>query len=116
TECLATRGADVVGVDPSSAMIAAAVSRVARATFLQADVEALPFGDQEFDAALTVTVLQYLALSPARFGRALGELRRVLRRGGRLVLLEQVHNGGLDRGQARSYYVDGLREAGFDRV
>src|SRR5581483_6155766 len=44
TEWLATRGADVVGVDPSSAMIAAAVSRVACATFLQADVEALPFG------------------------------------------------------------------------
>lgn len=113
---LAARGADVVGIDPSPAMIAAAMSRVACATFLEADVESLPFGDHEFDAVLTVTVLQYLALSPARFSSALRELRRVLRRSGRIVLLEQVHDGGLDRGASRSYYVESLLAAGFERV
>ena len=48
-----------------------------------ASVEALPFADATFGAAVSADVLCHRSLSPVR---ALGELARVLRPGGRLVL------------------------------
>jgi ubiquinone/menaquinone biosynthesis C-methylase UbiE len=86
-ELLEAVGSDgaVVGVDSSEAMLALAAMRCAgheNADFRAADATALPVDDGSFDAALSVQVLEYVADVPA----ALGELRRALRPGGRLVL------------------------------
>ncbi|MDP1966205.1 MAG: methyltransferase domain-containing protein [Reyranella sp.] len=84
----AERGAEVTGVDPDPAMLAAARSRAAKAglqeTFLEGRVERLPFPDSTFDVVVSVTVLCFVADAAG----AVREMARVLRPGGRLVLGE----------------------------
>jgi ubiquinone/menaquinone biosynthesis C-methylase UbiE len=58
------------------------------ARVVHAPAEALPFGDESFDFAVSTLVLCTVG-DPAR---ALGEIRRVLRPGGRLVFLEHVRS------------------------
>jgi ubiquinone/menaquinone biosynthesis C-methylase UbiE len=58
---------------------------------VQGRAERLPFADDAFDAALVTLVL----CSVARPEAALQELRRVVRTGGRVVLLEHVRPDGL---------------------
>lgn len=60
-----------------------------RVRFRRADAEALPFDDSTFDLALSAFVLQ---LVPSRF-RALREMRRVLRPGGRLAYVTWLRGG-----------------------
>ena len=58
---------------------------------IQADAESLPFGRDEFDAAFATLV--FCSIPRPEF--AFAELRRVVRPGGRIVLLEHVRPGGL---------------------
>lgn len=76
-------------VEPSREMIARASAKSDRpegALLVQARAEELPFGDGSFDAAFATLVFCSVA-SPAR---AFAELRRVVRAGGRVALLEHV--------------------------
>ena len=75
----AARGADAVGLDFSSAMIAEARRRHPALTFREGDAEALPFADASFDAV----VMNFGLLHLARPDAALAEAHRVLRVGGR---------------------------------
>ena len=75
----------VVGVDASEPMLALAAKRCEghdNGGFEQGDVTALPVADADFDRALSVQVLEYVADIPA----ALAELLRVLRPGGRVLI------------------------------
>jgi ubiquinone/menaquinone biosynthesis C-methylase UbiE len=75
----------VVGVDNSPQMLAVAAQRVAgraNAAFHEADATSLPVEDGAFDAAFSVQVIEYVL----DVDRALGELFRVLRAGGRTVV------------------------------
>jgi arsenite methyltransferase len=75
----------VVGVDGSAAMLALAAKRCEahdNVSFQEGDVTALPVADADFDRALSVQVLEYVADIPA----ALAEMRRVLRPGGRVLI------------------------------
>ena len=75
----------VVGVDQSPDMLAAAKKRCEafpNADFRQGDALSLPVEDAEFDAALSVQVLEYVEDATA----ALVEIRRTLRPGGRVVI------------------------------
>ncbi len=86
---IAGPGGRVVGVDFAAGMVAAAAARLAHrrlagATVLLGDAEALPLGDGTVDAATIAFGLRNVA-HPAR---ALREMHRVLRPGGRLVVLE----------------------------
>jgi ubiquinone/menaquinone biosynthesis C-methylase UbiE len=85
---LAQRGAHVIGIDPSMEMIAIAREKLRQAgltgRFVCGSAEALPFRSGTVDLALGVTSLCYMH-SP---DRAIEEMRRVLRPGGRLVLGE----------------------------
>jgi arsenite methyltransferase len=75
----------VVGVDASAPMLALSAKRCeghSNVEFHEGDVAALPVGDADFDRALSVQVLEYVADIPA----ALAELRRVLRPGGTVLL------------------------------
>ncbi len=88
---IAQAGYQVVGVDGAAGMLVRATIKQRAApdlpvTFILADLDApLPFPDASFDHAIAVSVLQALA-QPAR---TLGELRRVLRPGGMLVVIHQ---------------------------
>ncbi|MET8031909.1 class I SAM-dependent methyltransferase [Streptomyces sp. NPDC005345] len=80
---LRDRGAVVTGIDVSAAMLALARRPLGDDVALHvADVsERLPFADGSFDDVVASLVLHYLE----DWGPALGELRRVLRPGGRLI-------------------------------
>jgi len=80
----------VIGVDASAAMLAAAEELVPDHVDLrQGTLEALPIGDGEVDIALLVLVLHHVP-DPAR---ALAEAARILRPGGRLVVVDmQPHD------------------------
>ena len=87
----ATHGsAHIVGVDPSARMVELA-DRKARARGLEARVsfgagaaESLPYDDARFDAVTIAFGIRNVTDRP----RALREMRRVLRPGGQLVVLE----------------------------
>lgn len=82
---LSERGAEVAGFDASPAMIRLARERLGDEVDLQvADLtQRLPYGDEAFDDALAVLVLHYLE----DWSQPLLELRRVLKPGGRLVVV-----------------------------
>jgi arsenite methyltransferase len=78
-------GGSVVGVDSSPQMLAVAARRNegrSGVEFREGDVTSLPVKDDEFDGALCVQVLEYVADPTV----ALAELLRVLRPGGRAVV------------------------------
>jgi SAM-dependent methyltransferase len=80
----------VVGVDVSAEMIARARERWSHlaAEFDVGDGEALVFEDETFDAVRAERVIQHL-VNPAR---AIAEMARVTRRGGRVFVLDPVHD------------------------
>lgn len=82
---LEERGASVAGFDASPAMIHLARQRLGEEADLKvADLTLpLPYGDDTFDDALAVLVLHYLE----DWSQPLAELRRVLKPGGRLVVV-----------------------------
>lgn len=78
----------VIGVDSSTAMLKAARRRVegaANVELRRGTLDRLPVEDGECHAALMMLVLTYL---PEPIETALGEAARVLRRGGRLVVVD----------------------------
>jgi arsenite methyltransferase len=89
-EMVAEVGANgsVTGVDPSEDMLAIARAPLTdadpRLTFVSGGATVLPFEDDSFDAATSTQVYEYVADMPA----ALAEVRRVLRPGGRLLILD----------------------------
>lgn len=85
--CAQELGCEVVAIDASAEMVAATRRRGVDAVL--GDVQALPFGDRSFDAAVAAWMLYNV---PER-DRALGELARVLRRGGRLVAITNGRRG-----------------------
>ncbi|MGN6272289.1 MAG: class I SAM-dependent methyltransferase [Protaetiibacter sp.] len=84
---IAKSGAAVVAVDFSPGMIAEGKRRHPRLEFVEADAEHLPFGDDEFDAVTISFGLRNIA-DPIV---ALGEMYRVLKPGGRVVICEFSH-------------------------
>jgi ubiquinone/menaquinone biosynthesis C-methylase UbiE len=101
--------------------------RTPKAMFLRAPAEDLPFEDASFDVAVSTLVLCTVDDQP----RALRELRRVLRPGGKLLFIEHVRSDDpkLARWQDRMLplnvrighgchcnrrTLDGLRSAGFE--
>jgi SAM-dependent methyltransferase len=82
SEALVACGCEVVGVDFSSVMLAFARARVPGATFREADAQQLPFGEGEFDVVVSNFGVCHVPDQP----RALAEVRRVLRLGGRFAM------------------------------
>lgn len=78
---LSHEGWDPVVVDRSAAMLVQAAAK-GLAT-VEADAQSLPFDDESFDAVMLISMLHHVADRAA----ALAEARRVLKVGGRLVLM-----------------------------
>ena len=94
----ASLGADVVvGVDPTWNQIRVAAER-GRASFARAGAAELPFGDESFDAVVACLVFEHIV----DVDEAIGEVARVLRRGGRFCfflnhpLLQTPNSGWID--------------------
>jgi demethylmenaquinone methyltransferase/2-methoxy-6-polyprenyl-1,4-benzoquinol methylase len=96
-------GADVVGLDFSEPMLERARRKAPELEFVQGDMLALPFEDGSFDS---VTV-GFGARNVEDLGTGIRELRRVLRAGGRLGILEIT----TPRGRLAPFY-----RLWFDRV
>jgi SAM-dependent methyltransferase len=82
------RGYRAVGIDPSVEAVAAA-RRVAEeldaaSEYVVADARRLPFADESFDVVFSYSVLQHLTKDDTL--AALGEVRRVLKPGGRSLI------------------------------
>lgn len=90
TFALANAGAEVTGLDFTQAMLDVAARRrmndsiQAKVTFLRGDALQLPFPDQTFD----LITISYGLRNLADFERGLAEMRRVLKPGGRLLVLD----------------------------
>jgi len=97
------RGADVVGLDFSERMLERARKKEPQIEWLEGDVLALPFDDGSFDA---VTV-GFGVRNVVDLEAGLRELRRVLRPGGRLGILEIT----TPRGRLAPFY-----RVWFDRI
>jgi SAM-dependent methyltransferase len=80
-------GLDIVGLDRDAGLLALARARV---PVLRADAACLPFPSGTFDGVLARLVLRHLPAPEA----ALAEARRVLRRGGRIIVGDS-DNGAL---------------------
>jgi ubiquinone/menaquinone biosynthesis C-methylase UbiE len=118
------------GIDASPEMIAVARRKSnrknAKIDFQVAPIEALPFADGEFDVVLSSLMLHHLPEDVKRAG--LDEVRRVLKPGGRLAVVDFAggpHGGFLGHvlsaaGHGRHHEGAGLgeilREANFSEV
>src|SRR5262245_9675390 len=78
-------GIRLTGVDLDEGHLERARARCPGARFQNADAQALPFADQSFDLVVCRHVLQAVSDAP----RALAEMRRVARPGGRLHLISE---------------------------
>lgn len=79
---LAGRGVDVVGLDPTPALLGIARSRDPRGAYVEAAAERLPFAAARFDL-----VVSYLTLIDIPdIGAAIPEMARVLRPGGSVLI------------------------------
>lgn len=96
----------VVGIDLSTGMLARARRRPPRAgaapiRYLVADALELPFPDRSFDAVTVGFGLRNVA----DYARALSEMARVTRPGGRVVVLEiATPSGGIGRAVAATWF------------
>jgi ArsR family transcriptional regulator len=114
-QLIAPRARSVTCVDISETLIDAARVRLAshpNAKAQVADLVDLPFADASFDQVLALNVLTHLRAP----GRALGELGRVLRPGGRLVLVTLAAHDHLDVTSGYGHIHPGFRPADVKRL
>jgi ubiquinone/menaquinone biosynthesis C-methylase UbiE len=121
-------GGSVIGVDISEKMLAAARRKARHAGldigFHHADGAQLPFEDDRFDVVMITTVMHMVP--PCRRRLCLREASRVLRRGGRLLLIDYAGDPADRRhwtakhGLHRLFDLHSLRdpllEAGFEEI
>jgi ArsR family transcriptional regulator len=123
-EALAPFVRKVIAVDRSRAMLKAARQRVgglANVELRQGELEALPLDDRALDAATICLALVHLGDPPV----VLREVARVLRPGGRLLLIDMLEHdrreyeqqmGHVWLGFAPAQVAGWLADAGFERV
>ena len=75
-------GAKVIGIDAAPGLLQVARRRNPQNSFLEEDLEALPFTDNRFDVVTGFNSFQYAG----NFEKALAEAKRVVKPGGRLVI------------------------------
>ncbi|MCT7376632.1 class I SAM-dependent methyltransferase [Chelativorans salis] len=121
-------GGSVTGVDISAKMLAVARRKARRAAldiaFHHADAACLPFDDEQFDTVTITTVIHMVP--PSRRRLCLSEAWRVLRRSGRLLLIDYAGDPGERKGLVSKHGPHGrfdlydlrgpLSEVGFEEI
>jgi ubiquinone/menaquinone biosynthesis C-methylase UbiE/DNA-binding transcriptional ArsR family regulator len=110
TQALAPFVTEVIAVDESSAMLAAARKRLHgldNVDIRNGRLEALPIGDSEVDVALLFLVLHY-APEPQV---VIGEAARILKPGGRLLVLDMMPHDRQDLRQTMGHLWQGFDSA-----
>lgn len=79
-----------VGIDLDAVYVGGARRRAPGHTFHQMDATSTEFPEGSFDGGLVVGVLHHL--DDATAAAVLGELRRVVKPGGRMLIMEQTHS------------------------
>ena len=113
----------VAGVDPSALMLETARKRVRGLLHVdvrEGDASRLPWPDGHFDAVAALHCWQFWADPQA----CLEEIRRVMKPGGKLVIILRDHGGGIDwlpnpvsrTGDETNRLCALLSESGFDSV
>ena len=108
----AARGAEVIAIDLSSGMLAVLARRSTEAQrvrikALVGSAELLPLPDASVDRIVT----GFTVRNVGDLGRAFAEFRRVLRPGGRAVILELSHPPGAAFAQLYAFYFERLAPA-----
>jgi ArsR family transcriptional regulator len=110
SELIAANVERVIAVDGSESMLGEAARRLEgmpNVDLRSGDLEDLPIADGELDAAMMVLVLHHLA-DPSK---ALAEVARTLRPGGRLVMLDMVPHDRMQYQQEMGHAWLGFSEA-----
>ena len=81
-------GFSVVGVDATIGMLRIARAQGTRAPLINGLAQSLPFADSAFDCLSDITVVQHIPYELQ--SKALQEMVRVLKPGGRLILMEVI--------------------------
>ena len=114
-ELLAPHVHEVIAVDRSEPMLAAARKRLSglgNVRFVVGDLESLPLADASVDAATCVLVLHHLE-DPVS---ALREMRRVIRPGGALLVVDMFAHGRDEYRSSMGHEHLGFDEAGLGEV
>jgi len=85
-------GLQVTGVDATHAMLCLARERGERAPLVAGEAQRLPFRDAQFDCVSDITVTQHIPTSLQ--AHAISEMVRVLKPGGRAILMELIRGKG----------------------
>ena len=124
SELIAPHVAKVIAVDGSTDMVQAARKRLKglhQVDIRRGDMEALPINDAELDAAMVALVLHHVP-EPQR---ALAEVHRVLKCGGRVLIVDMLPHDRVEYQQQMGHVWLGFSEktikkflegAGFDRI
>jgi ubiquinone/menaquinone biosynthesis C-methylase UbiE/DNA-binding transcriptional ArsR family regulator len=124
TELVAPHVSKVIAVDGSTDMVQAARKRLKglhQVDVRRGDMEALPIDDAQLDMAMVALVLHHVP-DPAR---ALAEVHRVLKRGGRVMIVDMLPHDRVEYQQQMGHVWLGFSEksikkyleaAGFDRI
>jgi ubiquinone/menaquinone biosynthesis C-methylase UbiE len=101
---------EIQAIDFSPVFVEAARARNTdpRISFQQADATALPFADETFDRALALLVLHFVPEA----GKAVAEMRRVVRPGGVVAAVVWDHYGGMPGFRMMVDTVAALSESG----
>ncbi|MDP8247413.1 MAG: class I SAM-dependent methyltransferase [Candidatus Tritonobacter lacicola] len=85
TTHLVDAGFEVCGCDSSEEALAIAGNLIEEAAFKRCDMTSLPYQDEYFDGIICNHVIQHGTM--AEVGQAVSEIRRVMKQGGRLLLV-----------------------------
>ncbi|MBI3767350.1 MAG: class I SAM-dependent methyltransferase [Deltaproteobacteria bacterium] len=88
TRWLAERGAEAIGVDPTTAMLETARRLSPGLTFQRMSATTIDFPADTFDLVMAVTVIQHLR--PVEQERAAAAMCRVVRQGGHLFVFDLI--------------------------
>ena len=126
---LAGRGFSMTGIDPSAGMLDVLRARAPEVEAVEGSATELPFEDSSFDLVMSVAVMHHVA-DPGDVRRALAEMVRVSRPGGRVLhwdhnprnpywgrLMARVpQDTGEERLVSEQEALDGLRAAGAEVI